>query len=141
MEHEMNITSKTCVDWYNFAREVCEEYLLRHSEPIGGPGIDVEIDESKFGKRKYHRGRMQEGQWVFGGREKNDRQKIFMQTVDARDEQTLLPLIQKWILPGSIIHSDCWKSYSKLGDMGYQHLTVNHSVEFTNQDTGTLQNS
>ncbi|KAJ8049109.1 hypothetical protein HOLleu_01702 [Holothuria leucospilota] len=99
MEHELGISSATCVDWCNFAREVCEEYLLRHSTPIGGPDVIVEIDEAKFGKRKYHRGRMQEGQWVFGGRERNQRDKIFMEAVGARDEQTLLPLIKKWILP------------------------------------------
>ena len=31
---------------------------------IGGLGTVVEIDESKFGKRKYNRGRMVEGTWV-----------------------------------------------------------------------------
>ena len=29
--------------------------------------MTVEIDESKFGKTKFNRGRYIEGQWVFGG--------------------------------------------------------------------------
>ncbi|KAG1435618.1 hypothetical protein G6F56_013903 [Rhizopus delemar] len=34
---------------------------------LGGPGVDhVQIDESKFGKRKYHRGHRVEGVWVLG---------------------------------------------------------------------------
>ncbi|KAJ8047409.1 hypothetical protein HOLleu_06398 [Holothuria leucospilota] len=95
MEHELNISSTTCVDWSSFAREVCEETLIMISTPIGGPGIEVEIDEAKFGKRKYHRGRMQVGQWVFGGRQKDNRTKIFMVPVASRDEETLLTLIKK----------------------------------------------
>ena len=41
--------------------------IQTHSEPIWGPGKTVEIDESKFGKTKYHRGKLVEGGWVFGG--------------------------------------------------------------------------
>lgn len=33
---------------------------------IGGPGKVVQIDESKFGRRKYNRGRHIEGHWVIG---------------------------------------------------------------------------
>ena len=33
-------------------------------EKIGGPGHIVEIDESKFGKRKYHRRRRVVGKWL-----------------------------------------------------------------------------
>lgn len=37
------------------------------SNQIHGPGLQVEIDESKFGKTKYNRGRNIKGQWDFGG--------------------------------------------------------------------------
>ena len=49
--------------------------MVEHSEAIGGNGIEVEIDESKFGKRKYYRGHRVEGQWIFGGREKYNKKK------------------------------------------------------------------
>ena len=51
---ELRIESgHTLVDWYNFAREVCAEILLQDNKVIGGVDHIVEIDESKFGKRKY----------------------------------------------------------------------------------------
>lgn len=31
----------------------------------------IKIDEAKIGKRKYNRGRIMQGQWVFGGIERN----------------------------------------------------------------------
>lgn len=67
VEHELGISHSTIVDWYNFSREVCLSILELNSQRIGGPGKVVEIDESKFGKRKYHRGRRVDGVWVFGG--------------------------------------------------------------------------
>ena len=76
---------------------------MDRSMAIGGNGIEVEIDESKFGKRKYQKGHAVEGQWVFGGREKYDKTKVFMIPVHNRKQETLLPLIQKWIKPGTII--------------------------------------
>ena len=63
---------------------------------IGGPGIKVEIDESKFGQRKYNRGRWQEGHWVFGGVEKITG-RAFMVKVAQRDAATLISIIRQYI--------------------------------------------
>ena len=141
MIHELKVSKKTIIEWCHFLRECCTSIVLDYSTPIGGPGVEVEIDESKFGKRKYHKGHKVEGQWVFGGREKKYKSKIFMVPVCNRKKETLLALIKKWILPGSIIHSDCWKAYSCLSKYGYTHLTVNHSKEFVNPETGACTNS
>ena len=47
------------VNWCNFIREVCEQYLETHQQQHGGSHDDgspivVEIDESKYFHRKHH---------------------------------------------------------------------------------------
>ena len=113
---------------------------MQEREQTGGPGMHVEIDESKFGKRKYYRGKRVKGQWVFGGRETNDKSKVFMVPVKKRNAKTLLPIIGKWIKKGSITHSDCWKAYNQLNKMGYTHITVNHSKESINSKNQACTN-
>ena len=128
-------STATIVDWCHFCREVCLTILEEESQPIGGEGKVVEIDESKFGKRKYNKGRRVEGVWVFGGIERESK-KCFMVPVEDRSSATLLPIIHQYVLPGTKIMSDCWKSYSTLSEEGYIHGTVNHSIEFVNSETG-----
>ena len=65
--HELRLTNKTVIEWSTFLRECCISTIIDAGEAVGGNGVEVEIDESKFGKRKYHRGHRVEGQWVFGG--------------------------------------------------------------------------
>lgn len=85
-------------------------WAVSESEMIGGPGRIVEIDEAKFGRRKYHRGRFIEGQWLFGGIERGTK-KLFYEQVPCRNEETLVALGEAWILPGTTIISDLWKAY------------------------------
>ena len=118
IKHEIGLSSSTAVDWDSFCREICEITLLENGEKLGGSGKIVQIDESKFRKRKYHRGHHVEGQWVLGGIE-SDSRKCFMVAVEKRDEATLLPIIKKWIDPGTTITSDCWKAYFNLEKHGY----------------------
>lgn len=51
--------------------------LILKRTPIGGVGLEVEIDESKFGKRKYNRGHLVVGQWVFVGVERGSNRCFF----------------------------------------------------------------
>ena len=138
--HELGLSKKTVIEWHHFFHKSCFTTVMDKSEMIGGNGIEVEIDESKFGKRKYYRGHRVEGQWVFGGREKYNKKKVFMVPVQDRKKTTLMPLIQRWIHPGSIIHSDCWKAYHDIEKYGYTHVTVNHSKDFIDRKSAACTN-
>ena len=107
-------------------REACEKAYFHDLEAggqVGGPGIIVQIDEAKYGKRKYNRGHMIEGNWVFGAIEyimgsegKMKAGKFFACVVEERTEAYLKPLIETHIAPGSLIYSDCWKAYENIGE-------------------------
>ena len=99
--------------------------MNHHAGQIGGPGMTVEIDESKFGKTKFNRNRYIEGQRVFGG------------ICRQRDKGTILPIIRAHILPGTCAMSDMWKAYDCLKDEGYTHLiSATHSLNLVDPDTG-----
>ena len=80
---------------------------------VDGPGKVIEIDESKFGKSKYERGRKVEGKWVFEIYERGTK-KLLLFPVDKRNSLTLTPIIRRHVLPGTTICSDEWRAYSKL---------------------------
>ncbi|KCZ74820.1 hypothetical protein H311_04212, partial [Anncaliia algerae PRA109] len=110
---------------------------------IGGPGIMVQLDESKFGKRKYNRGHRVEGAWVFAGVEVTEERKCFAVIVEKRDSETLNDIILKHVIPGSIVITDGWKGYNLFKtDFNYVHHWVNHSISFKNSDgfhTNTIE--
>lgn len=137
---QTGVNKNTVTDWLQFCRDVCVEICSRTNETIGGPGTIVEIDEAKFGRRKYNRGRRVEGHWVFGGVERGSR-KSFFKIVENRSKDVLLGIIKEFILPGTTIVSDCWRAYDCLSDEGYIHLRVNHSYNFRDPDTGAHTNS
>ncbi|XP_065064355.1 uncharacterized protein LOC135690664 [Rhopilema esculentum] len=137
---ELEIKSEhTVVDWKQFCRDVCVEHFLNNPQQIGGPGRIVEIDESLFSKRKYNRGRILPQNWIFGGYDPVDK-KGFLVPVPRRDAVTLLPILQTWVVPGSIVCSDMWQAYNQVGNIGYQHRTVNHTYNFVDPVTRTTTN-
>ena len=104
---------------------------------IGGEGKIVEVDESKIGKRKSHKGRKVDGVWVFGMVERDSGDlRLEVCPDNKRDQNTLLELVKKHVSPGTTIMSDCWRGYNNLSANGYNHLTVNHTKNFVDPHTG-----
>jgi transposase-like protein len=110
------------------------------SEKIGGRNKTIEIDESKFGRRKYGRGHPVKEQWVFGGVERESG-KTFLVPVPDKTAETLMAVIDAWIEPGTTVISDCWGAYRDLDAQGYTHYTLNHSIGIVHQRTGAHTNN
>lgn len=141
-EMYLGLHDKTIASYYTYFRELVADSLNAQDFQIGGQNIVVQIDESKFGLRKYNRGHRVEGVWIFGGVEITQERKVFLVPVPDRNQNTLLQLIERHILPGSIIYSDMWKGYTNIeSSLTMRHYTVNHSIEFVNSDTGIDTNT
>ena len=129
--------TKTAIDWANFCREACEQFLEQNPTEIGGfddngEPLVVEVDESKYFHRKYHRGQWAKGHWVVGGIERGSR-KCFVVLVPDRTEQTLRNATLRWILPGTHIISDGWRAYANIDTWAngvYTHSVIVHQQHF-----------
>ena len=132
----------TITSFYSHFRRLVESSLAEEHQVIGGPGVIVEVDETKLGKRKYHRGHRVEGVWVVVGVERSEERRVFVVAVQDRCAQTLTEVIQQHVHPDSIVHTDLWKGYSSLNEnTGMKHMTVNHSKGFINSETGVHTNT
>ena len=58
VEHELGFRHSSTVNFNNYLQEVCAWTLIQKPLKIGGPNMDVEIDESLFTRRKNHKGRV-----------------------------------------------------------------------------------
>ncbi|KAG0440766.1 hypothetical protein DMUE_1510 [Dictyocoela muelleri] len=115
--------------------------ILNNFCKIGGEGAIVEIDETKFGKRKYNRGRRVDGVWVLGGVERSNERKIFLDIIENRKSDTLLNIIKNRVFENSIIFTDMWRGYINLNTIGFSHYTVKHHVSFVNRENGAHTNT
>ena len=135
-------SSHTICTYFIYFRQLVSDSLDELDYCIGGEGVEVELDKSKFGKRKYNRGHVVEGVWVLGGVERTSERKVFLVAVPDRSQATLEDIISRHVYPGSIILTDFWRGYSRLTEnFGYEHRTVNHSLNFVDPETNTHTNT
>ncbi len=91
-------------------------------------GGEVEIDESYFGPRRVRgkRGRGAGGKTIVFGIFKRDG-RVYTEIVPDCSKKTLQAVIRGKIKPHVVIHSDGWRGYDGLVDVGYaKHLRIHH---------------
>ena len=94
--------------------------------------VVVEVDESYFFHRKFHRGRRRNGSWVFGMVERGTG-NCWLEIVPRRNAATLEPIMINHLLPGTVVMSDAWGGYVNVGTMNngvYMHEVVVHAHNF-----------
>ncbi len=127
LERELGVTYKTA--WRMFTLIRNELMGQDDDEPLAGA---VEADETYVGgRRKGKTGRPGRGDRkktpVFGMVERGGR--VVASKVPDASALSLMPQIEKRVLPESVVYTDEWKSYNRLARSGYQHRRIHHAQE------------
>lgn len=118
------LTRKSVTSIFLRVRVRIAEECERQS-PFGG---EVEVDESYFGARRVRgkRGRGASGKTiVFGVFKRNG--CVYTEVVPDCRKRTLLAVIRGRVTLDAVVHSDGWRGYDGLVDVGYaKHFRVHH---------------
>ena len=119
---------KTAAFYFHRLREIIAYELEAESEAmfVG----EIEVDESYFGgKRKGKRGRGAVGKIpVFGLLKRGG--KVYTKIIPDASSATLMPIIERKIVPDSIVYSDSWRGYNVLDVSDFHHFRINHGKLF-----------
>lgn len=128
IERELGVTYKTAWRMMHQIRTMMEA-------PDGQLTGEVEVDETyvhantykrSSARRKYGYTGRRAGQIIFGAVQRGGMVKVHH--VRAPGVRVLMPIIEKDIAKGSLIHSDGYGAYKTLEQRGYQHQTTNHTL-------------
>lgn len=126
------LTTKTVNTIYLKIRNRLAQECERESPFASG---EVEVDESYFGARRVRgkRGRGKRGRGaggktpVFGLLKRNGR--VYTEIVPNCKKATLQAIVRGRVAPEVAIHSNGWRGYDGLVDVGYaKHFRVDHSA-------------
>ncbi len=126
----VGVNRKTSAYYFHRLRQIITYHLeLESDEVVGG---EIEVDESYFGgRRKGKRGRGSAGKVpVFGLLKRGG--KVYTKIISDARSATLMPIIERKVIPDSIVYSDCWRGYNALDVSEFKHLRINHSKLFAN---------
>ena len=132
----LGFNRKTINRYYLVFRRLIHDQQRAEKEQFVGV---VEVDESFFGPTRLRgrpgprkRGRGTLKQPVFGIYERNGR--VYTELITDCSAHTLQAIIRGKVSPESVIHSDGWKGYDGLVDVGYdKHFRINKSKHFASK--------
>ena len=129
------VNRKTAAFYFLRLREIIAIELEAEGEAMFGG--EIEVDESYFGgKRKGKRGRGAAGKIpVFGLLKRGGR--VYTKTIPDASSATLLPIIERKVIPDSIVYSDSWRGYNVLHISDFHHFRINHSQLFADKQNHT----
>jgi len=125
----VDVNKNTAASFFTRLRKVIAVEMDKAS-PFSG---EVEVDESYFGgHRKGKRGRGAAGKVpVFGLLKRGG--KVYTTMIPNAQRATLLPIIERMILPDSIVYTDALSSYDALDVSDFHHVRINHSELFADR--------
>ena len=126
------VNRKTAAYFFLRLREIITLELDVESEAMFGG--EIEVDESYFGgKRQEKRGRGAAGKIpVFGLLKRGGR--VYAKIIPDASSATLIPIIERKVIPDSIVYSDSWKGYNVLDVSDFKHFRINHSKLFADDE-------
>ena len=126
----LDLNRNTAAYYYQRLRDIIA-YQVEQEAHVIFEG-EIEVDESYFGgTRKGKRGRGAAGKVpVFGLPKRGG--KVYTKIIIDTSAATLLPIIERKVIPDSIVSSDCWQGYNALAIAGFKHYRINHSKLFAN---------
>ena len=115
----LGIQANTAALFYHKIRQVIVANLAFQEDDIFAG--EIELDESYFGgHRKGKRGRGAAGKMVVFGILKRGG-KVYTKVIQDTKTNTLFPIIQKKIVPDSVVYTDCYQSYNVLDVSEFHH--------------------
>ena len=138
------VNRKKAAFYFLRLREIIAYELKSESEAMFGG--EIEVDESYFGgRRKGKRGRGAASKipvfglslpdsGLFANHEKVKRGgKVYTKIIPDVSGATLIPIIERKVVPDSIVYSDCWRGYNVLDVSDVHHFRINHSKLFADR--------
>ena len=59
--------------------------------------------------------------------------KVYTKVIADASSATLYPIIERKVVPDSIVYSDCWRGYNVLDVSEFKHFRINHFKLFADK--------
>lgn len=122
----VGVNKTTAAFYFHRLRQLIHQ-ATEEQTPFAG---EIKVDESYFGgRRKGKRGRGAAGKIpVFGLLKRGG--KVYAKVIADTRGKTLKAIMERQIVPDSIVYTDTYSSYNVLDVAAFRHYRINHSLAF-----------